>query len=90
MANQPRLVSVLNHAIKGAVLTAVHGDLMSKESHKKNIIISSLEVVDGIQDVNLVGNLLDTKFGMYPEISHTRRLGSGHGGTYSAIGRHIR
>ena len=71
-ANQPRLVSVLNRAIKDAFLTAVHGDLMSKESRKKNIIISGLEVVDGTQDADLVGNLLDTELGLYPEISQTR------------------
>ena len=59
-ANQPRLVSVLIRAIKDAVLTAVHGDLMSKESRKKNTISSGLEVVDGTQDADLVGNLLDT------------------------------
>ena len=43
---------MLNRAIKGAVLTAVHGDLMSKESRKKDIIISGLEVVGGTQDAN--------------------------------------
>ena len=66
---------MLNRTIKGAILSAVHDDLMSKESRKKNIIISGLEVVDSTQDADLVGNLLDTEFGFYPEISHTRRLG---------------
>ena len=65
----------LNKILRGAVLTAVHADMMARETRRKNIIISGLPFAHGISDTALVDDLIESEFGSRPLIARTRRLG---------------
>ena len=65
---------MLNKEIRGAVLTAVHGELMSKDARRRNVSISGLPSKPGISDMALVDELVETEFGYRPLIACTRRL----------------
>ena len=65
----------LNKIMRGAVLTAVHEDMMARETRRKNIIISDLPLAHGISDTALVDDLIESEFGFRPLIARTRRLG---------------
>ena len=66
-------VSTLNTDIRGAVLTAVHGELMSKDALRRAVVISGLPSKPGLNDIALVDELVETKFGYRPLIARTRR-----------------
>ena len=61
--------------MRGAVLTAVHEDMMARETRRKNITISGLPLAHGFSDTALVDDLIESEFGFRPLIPRTRRLG---------------
>ena len=71
-----KLSNALNQEIRDAVLTAVHGELLSKDARRRNFI-SGLPSKPGVSDMALVHELVETEFGYRPLIALTRRLGRG-------------
>ena len=49
--------------IRGAVLSAVHGELMAKDACRRNIVINGLPSKPGVSDTALVDELVETEFG---------------------------
>ena len=64
----------LNKILRGAFLTAVHEDMMARETRRKNIIISGLPLAHCISDTALVDDLIESEFGFRPLIARTRQL----------------
>ena len=70
-----KLSNTQSKEIRGGVLTAVHGELMSKDARRRNVVIRCLPSKPGVSDTALVDELVETEFGFTPLIARTRRLG---------------
>ena len=68
--------TLLNKTIQGAVLSAVYGEMLSKEARRRDIIVSGLPPQSGTSDIVLIDDLIEVEYGFRPKISRTRRLGT--------------
>ena len=67
--------TLLDKTIQGAVLSAVHGEMLSKEACRRNIIVRGLPPKNGTSDIVLIDDLIEVENWFRPKTSRTRRLG---------------
>jgi hypothetical protein len=58
-----------------AVMSAVYVDLHSKSARANNIVVSGVPKSDGMNDKDIIVELIDSEFNLQPIIKQCRRLG---------------
>ena len=53
--------TLLNKTIQGAVLSAVHSEMLSKEARRRNIIVSGLPPKNDTSDLVLIDDLIEVE-----------------------------